>query len=63
MYVGTGEQFDEKKAALVEEGGVSAMPAKVVNYAFTKEGCVFQVHGMGPVERVFTKQEEGQKKE
>lgn len=56
MYLGTGERFDESKAVLVEKGGVSAMPSKVVHYVFTKEECIFQVHGMGPVERFFINQ-------
>jgi hypothetical protein len=59
LFVGTGKRFDESKAVLVEKAGLSAMPAKVVHYAFTKEECIFQVHGMGPVERFFINTVEG----
>ena len=46
LYLGEGEKFDESKAKVLNVGGFASMPG--VHYAFTKEPCTFQVHGMGP---------------
>jgi quercetin dioxygenase-like cupin family protein len=48
FYMGTGEQFDEKKAMMLSPGGFSSIPAQTPHYAFTKGKCTIQVHAMGP---------------
>ncbi len=41
------------RAHAINEGGFGIMPAKVVHHAFTKNECIAQVHGIGPVKRYF----------
>lgn len=48
LYVGMGDKVDMKMATLLKPGGFFAIPTTGPHYAFTKEGCVFEVHTMGP---------------
>jgi len=48
LYVGMGDKIDLKTATLLKPGGFFAIPTTGPHYAFTKEGCVFEVHTMGP---------------
>jgi anti-sigma factor ChrR (cupin superfamily) len=53
LYVGNGGEFLTERAVQLKEGGFGRMPVGVVHYAFTKEECIAQVHGMGRVKRYF----------
>ena len=48
ISMGVGDHPDPAKAHSLPAGAVSIMPAGMHHYAFTKDGCVIQVHGMGP---------------
>ena len=48
LYMGAGEKLDEANATLIKTGGYASTPAKSPHYAFTKEGCIVQIHAMGP---------------
>jgi quercetin dioxygenase-like cupin family protein len=48
LYVGMGDKLDMKTATLLKPGGFFAIPTTGPHYAFTKEGCVFEVHTIGP---------------
>ena len=48
LYMGAGEKLDEANATLIKTGGYASAPAKSPHYAFTKEGCIVQIHAMGP---------------
>ena len=46
--MGAGEKLDEANATLIKTGGYASAPVKSPHYAFTKEGCIVQIHAMGP---------------
>ncbi len=48
LYVGMGDKVDMKTATLLKPGGFFAIPTTGPHYAFTTEGCVFEVHTMDP---------------
>ncbi len=48
FYLGTGEKFDESTATMLKTGGFASIPATHHHYAFSKDECIIQVHGMGP---------------
>jgi quercetin dioxygenase-like cupin family protein len=48
LYMCAGEKLDEANATLIKTGGYASAPAKSPHYAFTKEGCIVQIHAMGP---------------
>lgn len=50
LNMGAGTKFDETAAHEMTAGGFSLMPAEMAHFAWTKEGCVLQVHAMGPFE-------------
>ena len=50
LYMGMGEKLDESTATAINTGGFASMPAKSAHFAFTKDGCVVQIHAMGPFE-------------
>ena len=48
LYVGMGDKIDMKNATLLKAGAFFAIPTTGPHFAFTKEGCTFEVHTMGP---------------
>ena len=48
--MGHGAKFDEAAAHEMPAGSFSLMPAGMQHFAWTKTGCVVQVHAMGPFE-------------
>jgi quercetin dioxygenase-like cupin family protein len=48
--LGMGPKFDEAAAKSLTAGGYVVMPAGMQHFAGTKEGCIVQVHAMGPFE-------------
>lgn len=48
FYMGLGEKFDEKAAKEIPIGGFAVMTTGTRHYAFTRKGCIVQLHGMGP---------------
>lgn len=48
FYMGVGEKFDENTAKEIPAGGFARMNMGTRHFAFTKEGCIIQLHGMGP---------------
>jgi hypothetical protein len=48
FYMGVGEMFDEKAAKEIPTGGFAVMLTGTRHYAFSKEECIIQLHGMGP---------------
>ncbi len=48
FYMGVGEQFDENAATKIPKGGFAVMITGTRHYAFSKKGCIIQLHGMGP---------------
>ena|SRR5687768_15565826 len=48
FYMGRGEKFNASAARALPAGGFTSMPAGMRHFAFSKQGCVVQVHGMGP---------------
>jgi quercetin dioxygenase-like cupin family protein len=48
LYMGMGDQFDEKQAIELSTGSFAYMNAKVHHYAFTHDAAVIQLHGVGP---------------
>jgi quercetin dioxygenase-like cupin family protein len=53
LNLGTGAKFDEAAAHEMTAGAFAAMPAGMQHFAWTKSGCVLQVHAMGPFEIVY----------
>lgn len=48
FYMGVGEKFDEEAAREIPAGGFAVMLTGTRHYAFSKEGCIIQLHGIGP---------------
>ena len=48
FYMGRGEKFSASSARALPAGGFTTMPAGMRHFAFSKQGCTVQVHGMGP---------------
>jgi hypothetical protein len=48
LFLGMGDNLDEKSAQAVNAGGFSSMPAKMHHFAFSKNGAVFELQSMGP---------------
>ena len=48
FYMGLGEKFDEKTAKEIPAGGFAVMITGTRHYAFTRKGCIVQLHGVGP---------------
>ena len=48
FYMGVGEKFDENAATKIPEGGFAVMITGTRHYAFSKKGCIIQLHGMEP---------------
>ena len=46
--MGTGEKFDEAAMMTMPAGGFALMKIGTKHFAMSKEGCVVQVHGVGP---------------
>ena len=46
--MGTGEKFDEAAAMTMPAGGFALMKIGTKHFATSKDGCVVQVHGVGP---------------
>ena len=53
LSLGTGAKFDEAAAHEMTAGGIAVMPAGTQHFAWTKSGCVLQVHAIGPFEIVY----------
>ena len=54
FYMGTGEKFDESNAVKLPIGGFAVMAIGTQHFGFTKsEGCVIQVHGVGPWQIIY----------
>ena len=49
-YLGMGPKLDDNAAKTMTAGGYVVLPAGMQHFAGTKEGCVVQVHAMGPFE-------------
>lgn len=49
-YLGMGPKFDDATAKAMTAGAYVVMPAGMQHFAGTKEGCIVQVHAMGPFE-------------
>jgi quercetin dioxygenase-like cupin family protein len=50
LNLGTGAKFDETASHEMSPGAFAVMPAGMQHFAWTKGGCVVQVHAMGPFE-------------
>jgi quercetin dioxygenase-like cupin family protein len=50
LNLGMGPKFDEATAKDMATGGYAVMPAGMQHFAGSKEGCIVQVHAMGPFE-------------
>lgn len=50
LNLGMGPKFDEASAREMTAGAYAVMPAGMQHFAGTKEGCIVQVHAMGPFE-------------
>jgi quercetin dioxygenase-like cupin family protein len=50
LNLGMGPKFDDNMAQAMTAGGYAVMPAGMQHFAGSKEGCVVQVHAMGPFE-------------
>ena len=48
FYMGTSEKYDEKVAREIPAGGFAVMNTGTRHFAFTKNGCVIQLHCKGP---------------
>ena len=46
--VGMGDKFDEAKLTKLPVGGYADMKTGNHHFAYSKKGCVIQVHGVGP---------------
>lgn len=46
--LGFAAMFDKSKGSKLLAGDASIMPAKHIHYAWTDDGCVVQLHGVGP---------------
>jgi len=48
INLGMGDKFDKTKGNKLSAGSFSFMPPKTNHFAWTEEGCVIQVHAIGP---------------
>ncbi len=48
LNLGMGDKFDETKGNKLPAGSFSFMPPKTAHFAWSEEGCVIQVHAIGP---------------
>jgi len=48
LYIGMGDQLDEKKAQPLKAGGVMLMPKGMHHYGWASEETVLQGNGVGP---------------
>lgn len=48
FYMGLGEKYDEKTAQELPASGFAVMNTGTRHFAFTRNGCIVQVHGVGP---------------
>jgi len=48
INLGLGDKFDETKGNKLPAGSFLFMAPKTNHFAWTKEGCVIQVHAIGP---------------
>ncbi len=46
--LGMGDKFDKTKGNKMPAGSFSFMPPKTSHFAWSEEGCVIQVHAIGP---------------
>jgi quercetin dioxygenase-like cupin family protein len=50
LNFGMGPKFDDATAKAMTAGAYAMMPAGMQHFAGSKEGCIIQVHAMGPFE-------------
>jgi quercetin dioxygenase-like cupin family protein len=50
LNLGMGPKFDDATAKAMIAGAYAVMPAGMQHFAGSKEGCIVQVHAMGPFE-------------
>jgi quercetin dioxygenase-like cupin family protein len=50
LNLGMGPKFDDGLAQAMTAGGYAVMPAGMQHFAGSKDGCIVQVHAMGPFE-------------
>ncbi|MEY2504902.1 MAG: hypothetical protein QOG27_1182 [Verrucomicrobiota bacterium] len=50
LNLGMGPKFDEATAKAMTAGAYAVMPAGMQHFAGSKEGCIVQIHAMGPFE-------------
>jgi quercetin dioxygenase-like cupin family protein len=50
LNLGMGPKFDDATAKAMTAGAYAVMPAGMQHFAGSKEGCIVQVHAMGPFE-------------
>ena len=48
LNFGVGDKLDEAKTKPLSAGSVAIMPPNTNHFAWTKEGTIVQVHGVGP---------------
>jgi quercetin dioxygenase-like cupin family protein len=48
LYMGLGENIDASKATELPIGGFAVMQIGTRHFAFTKNGAIVQLHGVGP---------------
>lgn len=48
LHLGMGDKLDAAKATKMTVGGFTSIPMKHHHFAFSDEGAVVQIHGMGP---------------
>ena len=48
LNLGMGDKFDETKGNKLPAGSFSFLPPKTNHFPWTEEGCVIQVHSIGP---------------
>jgi quercetin dioxygenase-like cupin family protein len=53
LNLGSGPKFDEANTHEMNAGAIAVMPPGMQHFAYTKSGCVLQVHAMGPFEIVY----------
>jgi hypothetical protein len=46
--VGMGDKVDKSTGRALEQGGFANMPAQMHHYAWSDNGAILQIHGMGP---------------
>lgn len=50
MYVGKGDKPEVSATETAKAGSYFYMPAKTHYYVYTRTNCMFEVHGMGPLD-------------